>query len=89
MTPFVFPSKYYGIIETGRPVIFIGDNSSELARKCLARSMDSAVPEGNAEAFARAVRVAYASRDAHSEHPPASSRLSAFSAWKTALDSLI
>ncbi len=31
MTPFVFPSKLYGILAAGKPVIFVGDSRSELA----------------------------------------------------------
>jgi glycosyltransferase involved in cell wall biosynthesis len=89
MTPFVFPSKYYGIIETGRSVIFIGESSSELARKCLARGGDSAVPEGDAEAFAHAVRAAYSAKEACSQGPAANSRQAAFSEWMAALDTLV
>lgn len=88
MTPFVFPSKYYGIVETDRPIIFIGESSSELARKCLAREADSAVPEGDAEAFASAVRAAYATRAASSQGPAVNSRQAAFSQWEAALEAL-
>jgi glycosyltransferase involved in cell wall biosynthesis len=54
---FVFPSKLYGIAAAGRPVLFIGSKTSELAEQVEARGFGKSIsPEETAEA-AEAIRA--------------------------------
>jgi colanic acid biosynthesis glycosyl transferase WcaI len=54
-TPLVFPSKFYGVIAAGRPSLFVGSEQCELAQLIARNQIGSAVPQGNANAFAQAV----------------------------------
>ena len=52
----VVPSKFYGILAVGRPVIFIGDESGELGREVVAAAACGlAVGEGNAAGLVAAI----------------------------------
>src|SRR5262249_6375884 len=48
----IVPSKFYGILAAGRPAIFIGDASGELALAMRSRYCGSVVEAGNARALA-------------------------------------
>ncbi|MGV3554640.1 MAG: glycosyltransferase family 4 protein [Croceibacterium sp.] len=43
---YVFPSKYYGILSAGRPILYIGSPDSELAREIAAADIGRAIPIG-------------------------------------------
>lgn len=55
MTPFIFPSKFAGILEAGRPVIFIGDAESGLAAQIRETGAGRVVAPGESNAFVSAV----------------------------------
>jgi len=52
----VFPSKLYGVLAAGKPIIFIGAATSELASLVVANDCGIAVPEGDGQELIRAVR---------------------------------
>jgi glycosyltransferase involved in cell wall biosynthesis len=52
----VVPSKFYGIAAAGRPAVFIGDPSSELALEMKREGFGYAVSEGDADGLAERVR---------------------------------
>lgn len=54
----VFPSKFYGIVAAGRPVIFVGPRSSELGRIVLDARLGTAVEPGRAADGVSAARQA-------------------------------
>jgi glycosyltransferase involved in cell wall biosynthesis len=49
------PSKTYGILAAGRPIIFAGDPASDVARLVRENGCGAVVPSGDAEALARVV----------------------------------
>jgi glycosyltransferase involved in cell wall biosynthesis len=49
----IVPSKFYGILAAGRPVIFIGDPAGELALSISACGCGFSVPEGDGKGLAR------------------------------------
>ena len=51
----IVPSKFYGILAAGRPVIFIGDRDGELARIILAAQCGSVLNCGDSEALIEAI----------------------------------
>lgn len=63
MVPFVFPSKFYGILESGRPVIFVGDPACELSRTIEGSGCGCVVAPGDGEGLVAAVEKLHA--DAH------------------------
>jgi glycosyltransferase involved in cell wall biosynthesis len=52
---FVFPSKLYGIVAAGRPVIFAGPVDSELSKLVLNAGLGLSVASGDAGALAEAI----------------------------------
>jgi glycosyltransferase involved in cell wall biosynthesis len=55
MEGLVVPSKYYGVLAAGRPVIYVGDPDGDLAREILLRECGRVVPAGDAPALASVV----------------------------------
>ncbi len=53
----VVPSKFYGILAVGRPVIFIGDGNGEMGREVAAAACGFAVGEGDGDGLASAIRA--------------------------------
>jgi glycosyltransferase involved in cell wall biosynthesis len=49
------PSKLYGILAAGRPVVFIGDPDGELARLIAAAEVGISVRSGDSEGLCRAL----------------------------------
>ena len=54
---FIVPSKFYGVLAVGRPVIYIGARDGELARIIEAERLGAVVEPGDADALVRAVRA--------------------------------
>lgn len=52
----IVPSKFYGVVAVGRPVIFIGATDGELARIIEEHRCGVVVASGDAEGLARAIR---------------------------------
>jgi colanic acid biosynthesis glycosyl transferase WcaI len=53
----IVPSKLYGILAAGRPVVFIGDTTSELAKLVRQHDCGIAVAVGDSDALASELRV--------------------------------
>lgn len=53
----IVPSKYYGIMASGRPVIFIGDQDGELAREIQREGVGSVVSIGDSARLVEIVRT--------------------------------
>ena len=53
---YVFPSKLYGILAAGRPLVFIGDREGEIASLVLRERIGAAVRQGDAGALAEQVQ---------------------------------
>lgn len=53
----IVPSKLYGILAAGRPVVFIGDPDGELARLIATMEVGVSVRSGDAGALCRALRA--------------------------------
>jgi colanic acid biosynthesis glycosyl transferase WcaI len=53
---FIVPSKFYGILAAGRPVVFIGDPDGELARVIRAAQCGLVVGSGESAALVSAIR---------------------------------
>lgn len=56
LTPFIFPSKFYGILQAGRPLIFIGEPRSEMAALIREHGLGGVVPEGDGPGLAALLR---------------------------------
>lgn len=56
LTPFIFPSKFYGILEAGRPVLFIGQTDSGIAGDIHQHGLGAVVREGAGADLAAAVQ---------------------------------
>lgn len=56
LSAFIYPSKFFGILQAGRPLIFIGERQSELARIIAESGAGAAVAEGDGAAMAAAIR---------------------------------
>jgi colanic acid biosynthesis glycosyl transferase WcaI len=56
---YVVPSRLYGVMSAGRPVIVAADPESETAQVVLAAGCGVVVPPGRPELLARAIRDAY------------------------------
>ncbi len=54
---YVFPSKLYGIVAVGRPVLFVGPPDCELADSVVNHGFGVAVPSGDAVALARTIEA--------------------------------
>jgi glycosyltransferase involved in cell wall biosynthesis len=52
----IVPSKFYGILAAGRPVVFIGDRDGELARIIDDADCGAAVQAGDAAALAEVLQ---------------------------------
>ncbi len=52
----IVPSKFYGVLAAGRPVIYIGSRDGELARLVLANEIGYVVEPGEAVTLANAIR---------------------------------
>ncbi|MDX2226292.1 MAG: glycosyltransferase family 4 protein [Verrucomicrobiae bacterium] len=48
----VVPSKFYGIVPTGRPILFIGDRANSVAQTVAGFSLGSIIPPGDTAHFA-------------------------------------
>jgi glycosyltransferase involved in cell wall biosynthesis len=57
LTPFIFPSKFYGIVEAGRPMVFVGEVRSAMARLLAAEGIGVAVNPGDEGSMAAAVEA--------------------------------
>lgn len=55
MTPFIFPSKFFGILQAERPVLFIGSTKGEISELIAHNEIGRAVEEGDARGLARAI----------------------------------
>jgi colanic acid biosynthesis glycosyl transferase WcaI len=53
----IVPSKVYGILAAGRPALFVGDPTGDLARILTAQDCGVAVAVGDSERLAREIRV--------------------------------
>jgi len=59
LSGYVVPSRLYGILAAGRPVIVAADRESETARVVLQEGCGVVVPPGRPELLAQAIRAAY------------------------------
>lgn len=59
LSGYVVPSRLYGILAAGRPVIVAADRESETARVVLQEGCGIVVPPGRPELLAQAIRAAY------------------------------
>jgi len=59
----VVPSKFYGILAVGRPVLFVGARDAELARLVREHRCGLAIESGDADGLARAIRELAADRE--------------------------
>ena len=55
MSGLAVPSKFYGILAAGRPVLFIGPEESEVARVIREREIGVVVQPGDSEGLIRAI----------------------------------
>jgi len=62
----IVPSKFYGILAAGRPVVFIGDSQGEVAREIRASGCGATVAINESQELARLLR-AWKSDPAHLE----------------------
>lgn len=69
----VVPSKAYGILAAGRPILYVGDPNSEVARVITESGCGGIIPNGAAAVLAEAIRQA-----ARSGRQPQSSQVSDF-----------
>jgi len=60
----VVPSKFYGILAVGRPVLFVGARDGELARLVREHGCGIAIESGDADGLARAIRELASDRQA-------------------------
>jgi colanic acid biosynthesis glycosyl transferase WcaI len=51
MTPFIYPSKFFGILQAGRAVVFVGDPESEIASIIRESALGTTVREGDTNGF--------------------------------------
>lgn len=56
LTPFIFPSKFYGILQAGRPAVFIGKPDSEIGHILQQEKIGGVVAEGDAVGLAALFR---------------------------------
>ncbi|MEX0330175.1 MAG: glycosyltransferase family 4 protein [Puniceicoccaceae bacterium] len=56
MTPYIFPSKFFGILQAGRPVIFIGDTRCEIAELLAFAEAGCSIHEGDYSSLVEALR---------------------------------
>jgi colanic acid biosynthesis glycosyl transferase WcaI len=56
------PSKFYGILAVGRPVLYVGARDGELARIVRDNDCGIAVQSGDADGLAAAIRALAADR---------------------------
>jgi colanic acid biosynthesis glycosyl transferase WcaI len=60
----VVPSKFYGILAVGRPVLFVGARDGELARMVREHGCGIAIESGDADGLAHAIRELASDREA-------------------------
>jgi colanic acid biosynthesis glycosyl transferase WcaI len=63
MEGLIVPSKFYGILAAGRPIIFVGDGDGELARVIRAAGCGLAVETDNAAELSAAIRELQVDKD--------------------------
>ncbi|NDV62308.1 glycosyltransferase family 4 protein [Puniceicoccales bacterium CK1056] len=63
LTPFIFPSKFFGILQAGRPLIFIGSTAGEIAGLIRSNKIGHALSEGQGTALAEVIRSAKADQE--------------------------
>lgn len=63
----IVPSKFYGILAVGRPVLFIGARDGELARLIEAYRCGMTIEPGDVEGLVRAIETLARDRDAAAE----------------------
>jgi len=56
LTPYIFPSKFYGILQAGRPAVFIGRETSQIADLLVANKAGGVVAEGDGKGLVRVIR---------------------------------
>jgi colanic acid biosynthesis glycosyl transferase WcaI len=59
LSGFVVPSRFYGILAAGRPVIVAADDTTETSAVVKAAECGIAVPPGRVDALAEVIRAAY------------------------------
>ena len=52
----IVPSKFYGVLSVGRPIVFIGDKNGEIAHKLKKHRCGLAVEEGDAASLCAVIR---------------------------------
>lgn len=57
LSGFVVPSKFYGILASGRPVIFVGPRESEVAHEIERRNVGDVLPAADGSQLASAIRA--------------------------------
>jgi glycosyltransferase involved in cell wall biosynthesis len=62
LTPFIFPSKFFGILQAGRPLVFIGSADGEIADLVQSNKIGYAIREGEANTCASAIKSMKADR---------------------------
>lgn len=55
LSPFIFPSKFFGILQAGRPMLFIGSISGEISNLIRRNTVGKAVAEGDGAGLAVAI----------------------------------
>jgi colanic acid biosynthesis glycosyl transferase WcaI len=59
----IVPSKFYGILAAGRPVLFIGDQDGELSRVIRSAHCGFAISQGDSVALVEAIKVLESDND--------------------------
>ena len=75
LRPFIFPSKFFGILQAGRPMVYIGSTIGEIPLLINANGIGSVVAEGDAAALAEEIRRWRDSAEAREESGLAARRL--------------
>lgn len=84
MTALVSPSKFYGILEAGRPMIFLGKAGSSLAKRITDDGCGLAVPSGDTEQLVESVRLLYSEPELRERMGQCSTRLAEGACSRTA-----
>jgi glycosyltransferase involved in cell wall biosynthesis len=96
MEGLVVPSKFYGVMAAGRPVLFVGDTEGEIARMIDEAGAGIAVTTGDADALVKAVFTLEASpeergllgRNARTAFESLYARPKAFKRWESVLSAI-
>lgn len=97
MNAHVYPSKFYGILQSGRPVIFVGDPDSELARMIRQYNCGLVAAPGDSQGLVKCVRSLYENEELRKEmgsnaldlDKRVTNRASSLKRWETALSRLM